>query len=154
MRNFRSFGAMADFLETVVNRVPTVVTQELDRVGEEVKRAAQAKPGAYQSAAGPFDAWQQLADATLAYHELVGAHMGADPDSPELVFGPLRASIEDRVIGHESHVGSDDPVMEYQEFGTNRISARSILGAAMFEQAPKQRHKFMMRLQKLLETGR
>lgn len=144
---------MADYLDRVSGKMPAVFHSELERVGEHVRDVAKDALGAYQPAAGPFQAWPALAASTVSQHARKGANLGSDPDSPELVTGEARASIMTKRIGYEAHVGSDDPVVEYQEFGTNTIPPRSIVGAPMYTEAPKQRIRFMLRIIRLIQTG-
>ena len=49
----------------------------------------------------------------------------------------MRETIEHKVIGNEGHIGSDSDIALWQELGTDTIPARSFLGGAAFELAPK-----------------
>jgi hypothetical protein len=98
-----------------------------------VETEAKAEIGIYQSGAGPFAQWATLADSTLAEKERLGY---APPDNPLLRTGDMRDGIQHTVVpaasGGTAYVGSDDPVAEYQELGTDRIPPRSFLGGALF----------------------
>lgn len=112
----------------------TVLTDSmLERAAVKIEKAAKEKIGDYQPEAGPFASWAGLAESTKEDRE----RKGFSPDEPLLRTGALRDSIEHRIGFQEAHVGSDSPVAEYQELGTNKIPPRSFLGGALFEQAPK-----------------
>jgi HK97 gp10 family phage protein len=91
-----------------------------------IENEAKAAIGEYQQAAGPFDAWAELADSTKADR----LEQGYPENEPELRTGELRDSIEHTVHGREADIGSDSEILEYQELGTSKMPARSILGGA------------------------
>ena len=93
-----------------------------------VQTEAKAEIGRYQDEAGPFAAWAELADSTKADR----VSQGYTENDPLLRRGDLRDSIEHTVTGHVAHIGSDSPIAEYQELGTQKIPPRSFLGGAAF----------------------
>lgn len=99
----------------------------LAAAGHIVRTEAKAEIGTYQGAAGPFPAWSPLAPATVADR----IRKGFTPDDPLLRSGAMRSSIGFRNDARELFVGSDSPIMMWQEMGTKRIPARSPLGGAM-----------------------
>jgi hypothetical protein len=121
----------------------------LEVAAQIVETEAKAEIGTYQSAAGPFQAWDPLSSATLEgfLHPVAGWIPGkkdlgyAPPDNPLLREGDMRDSIEHVVrlvslVGGEAHVGSNDPKALWQELGTPNarfpIEPRSFLGGAAF----------------------
>jgi HK97 gp10 family phage protein len=109
----------------------------LDRACRVIRDEARASLGHYQEAAGPFEAWAPLAEATMEDR----ARQGYPADEPELRDGTLRDSIEYRVDSpHQAEVGSNDPVAVYQEHGTAKMPPRSILGGAAVRSIPKVLH--------------
>ncbi len=153
---FPDLNAMADAFERKSNQYPTAEAIVLDLIGTDVEKAAKDRIGEYQAAAGPFAAWEPLAYSTLYGW---GGHPGkidlgfAPPDNPELRTGGLRDSIHHKVLGHTVYIGSDESIMEWQEFGTAKMPARSILGAAMYQQAPYQAEHAMSLLVRFLFDG-
>ncbi len=107
--------------------------EALHKAAELVEGAAKAAIGEYQSAAGPFKAWPELADATKADR----AAKGFAPDDPLLRTGALRGSIESAVSGRQAAVGSNADTAVYQELGTKSIPPRPFLGPALFNNADK-----------------
>lgn len=106
----------------------------LDQAALIVEKEAKAEIGVRQGQAGPFKAWDPLADTTINGW---GGHPGKDalgfspPDyEPLLRQGDMRDSIQHTVKGHEAHVGSDSDVAVWQELGTVNMPARSFLGGA------------------------
>jgi len=105
-----------------------IATHEgLERAGQIVEREAKAEIGHYQEAAGPFQAWQELAESTKDDR----VKHGYSENDPLLREGDLRDSIEHKVEGHTAYVGSDSPIAEYQELGTAHIPPRSFLAGAL-----------------------
>ncbi|HTU54968.1 MAG TPA: hypothetical protein VMF62_13455 [Acetobacteraceae bacterium] len=112
-------------------RAATAVEEALERAAVIVEKEAKREIGHYQQAAGRFPAWPKLKPATIAEKMREGY---APPDNPLKRSGWMRASIEHQVhaeaLSGEAQIGSNDPVAEYQEEGTERMDARSFLGRA------------------------
>jgi phage gpG-like protein len=108
-------------------RIEAETHAALERAARLVEAEAKASIGDYQPEAGQFAAWAQLADVTISEKEKLGY---APPDNPLLREGALRDSIEHVVGDKEAVVGSNSPVAEYQELGTQHIPPRSFLGGA------------------------
>lgn len=100
----------------------------LETVARIVEKEAKAEIGHYQSAAGPFVAWAELADSTKEDR----AKHGFPENDPLLRTGEMRDSIEHTVHGHEADIGSNDDKAVWQELGTATIPPRSFLGGAAF----------------------
>jgi|GEM_PF-1039401 len=96
-----------------------------------IEANAKAKMGDYQPSVGGYAGWVELADSTKA--QRVGA--GYTENDPLVRSGELRKSINHEVWGLEAAIGSEDPVMAYQELGTRdgHIPPRPVLGPAAFE---------------------
>src|SRR5258708_1324272 len=120
----KQFGSMAAFALHLGEMVVTTVEAEkraLERAAKLVEKTAKAEIGEYQDGAGEVVGWAELADSTKADR----VHQGFPENEPELRTGKLRDSIGHRVGTNEAVIGSDDPVMEYQELGTSKMPPRS-----------------------------
>lgn len=126
MREFTALEAIVKMAEIAI-AVELETRKALEEAAKVVEKEAKAVIGDYQPEAGPFAAWAQLADSTLAEKEKLGY---SPPDNPLLREGNLRDSIGHVVDGHEAAVGSNEDVAVYQELGTKSIPPRSFLGAA------------------------
>ncbi len=109
------------------------IEHDLEHAAQVVEDETKSSLGEYQDAAGPFAAWAELAQSTKDDR----VRQGYPENDPELRDGTLRSSYEHTVHGHEADIGSDDPVAEYQELGTDRMPARSILGGAAVRSTPE-----------------
>jgi hypothetical protein len=129
-KSLASFGAHRMLLHTGEK---IVEHEALETACQEIEKYAKAKIGEYQPRAGSFSAWEELADSTQEQR----VAQGYSENDPGLRSGEMRDSIEHKVIGHEGHVGSDDDHLLWFELGTVKQPARSVLGGAAFELAPK-----------------
>lgn len=128
-----SFAAM---LLATAAAMPMAEKAALQAAGEIVEKEAKAEIGAYQGAAGPFAAWEPLAESTQNER----AHQGFTPDDPLLRTGEMRDSIGLVVEGHEAYVGSNSDIAVYQELGTSKgIPPRSFLGGAAVRKSAEVR---------------
>ena len=135
---FHSMTAFAEHLGGLVLRQAEIEKALLERACLVVERRAKYKIGREDNAqAGPFIAWAQLADSTVAEKWRLGFFGQVSETDPLLRSGAVRDSIEHKVDGAEGHIGSDDQIMEYQELGTVHIPPRSDLGAALVEETDK-----------------
>lgn len=125
MKEFSILG-FVEHLGVMAAEVVVAEHEGLERAAQIIEREAKAAIGAYQAEAPPFAAWAPLAEATKTDR----VRQGFPADEPELRTGELRDSIKHTVGEKEAEVGSDSPIMEYQELGTARIPPRSILGGA------------------------
>jgi hypothetical protein len=133
MMEFNSFAKFAEHLLVVGVEQHLADHELLESAAVQIERRAKEKIGEYQDAAGPFEAWQPLAPATVEQR----VALGYAPDDPLLRDGTLRDSIEHKVEGREAHIGSDLDIALWQELGTEKIPPRSFLGGSAFELAPK-----------------
>lgn len=100
-----------------------------------VEKEAKAEIGHYQPAMGSFQAWPELADSTKADR----VRQGYTENDPLLRSGELRDSYKSEVNGYEAVIGSESDIALWQELGTSRIPARSVLGTAAFKNKNKIR---------------
>jgi hypothetical protein len=105
----------------------------LEKAAVLVEKRAKEKVGEYQEQAGPFVAWQELADATKEGR----LKQGYTEDDPGLRSGEMRDSIEHEVQVPEAHVGSDDDKLVWFELGTSKQPPRSVLGGAVVDEMEK-----------------
>jgi phage gpG-like protein len=124
----------------MVAKAEEETNRALEAAARLVEKEAKAEISTYQNAAGPFAAWEPLAQTTL---DGWGGHPGkialgyAPPDNPLLREGDLRASIHHTVGAREAVIGSESMIAVYQELGTNKIPPRSFLGGAMVRKTPE-----------------
>ena len=125
----KEFHSIAHFIEHVVLMDVAVVLElhhGLKKCAVAVEQTAKDEIGHYQQAAGNFPTWAPLADST----EAEKARLGYPADAPLLRDGTLRDSISHEVQALEARIGSTSDIMVYQEFGTNKIPPRPVLGPA------------------------
>ena len=97
----------------------------LEKAGALVAENARGRVGTYEG-----NDWPQLADTTVEDR----VRHGYAPDEPLLRTGELRDSIGHQVDGNEVAVGSDLPIANYQENGTERVPPRPFVGPAMMHE--------------------
>lgn len=128
-KHFESFADYLKQIEKMVYEAPKAEKIILETVGREVEKNAKDKFGHYQEAFGKFDKWPELADSTQQDR----LRKGYTPNDPLLRDGTLKESISHTVHGNTVTIGSDSPVMVYQELGTKNIPPRPVLGPALYE---------------------
>ena len=133
MKEFESLAEFATHLVELQAAEALALHKGLDRVAALIQGTAKGEIGHYQEASGPFPEWADLAEST----EAEKARLGYPSDAPLLRTGGLRDSIERETEGFEAIIGSTDPVMEYQEFGTPNIPPRPVIGPAAFNNQHK-----------------
>lgn len=100
----------------------------LERVAKRVEATAKAEFGTYQPETGPFPEWAELAESTQEER----ARLGFTPNDPLLRNGDLRESITHEMGDREAIIGSTSEIMEWHEFGTEKMPPRPVLGPALF----------------------
>jgi hypothetical protein len=125
---FTSFLAFRGALHDLQTRIHPAAMAGMRAAAGVVLHEAQQEIGTYQSAAGPFPAWAQLAPSTV--RERVA--LGFTPDEPLLRSGELRDSYEVDSQGDTVGVGSSLDRALYLEAGepTRNVPPRSVLGRA------------------------
>lgn len=106
--------------------LPAAETRGLRRGAELIAREAKDLIGT------EYAGWVALADSTIAEKQRLGYAGHVSATDPLLRTGELRASIQVSAHGYEANVGTNDPVAEYQEFGTGRIPARPFMAPAAY----------------------
>jgi len=156
MKEFKSFGALADHLLSIIPAAEAGGARGVRDAAAIVQHEAQRETGHYQDAVGPFRGWQHLAETTLdGWDDARGLHHPgkieagyAPPDNPLLASSELHDHIEISYAGLESVVGVPDEVVHgdgvYEhdrnigdvavalEFGTRTMPPRSFLGRAAY----------------------
>jgi len=122
-----SFAALASVLAAGVTAEAEHRKERLEKAAKVVRDEARAVIGTYQEAAGPFGEWPPLADRTLETNT---------ENTPGLVTGEMRDSINTHVEGDEAQIGSNDPKLLWFELGTvgpgdHVQPPRSVLGASV-----------------------
>lgn len=128
----KSLGDLALHLASL----PAVQVHELqkglERCAVKIEKTAKDEIGHYQSAAGPFQAWAELADST----EQEKASKGYPVDAPLLRTGAMRDAITHEVDGLEAVIGAKDTdagrLLVFHEFGTSKMPPRPVMGPAAF----------------------
>jgi hypothetical protein len=147
MMEFKTLQGFMNHLASTASRLPARQVLAMRDAAEIVQVEAKAELGTYQVEAGPFPAWQALADATMLRRE----EHGFTPNDPLLVTGELRLHIDKSfnpikaVVGVPSEiVGDGSPgnhardigdIAVDMELGTSRAPARPFLGRAAYVKA-------------------
>lgn len=133
MRQYSSFGAFAAHLEKMASAGP-VVTHEMIKAGaEEIEETAKGMVGFYQTDIAPYPDWAPLTEK----YESAKVAAGFEPDAPLLRTGEMQKSIKSHAEHNEAAVGSNDKVIEYHEFGTEKMPPRPVLGPAAHHSTPR-----------------
>lgn len=138
-----TFAQLAEKMIAMPAKIEATVAVALQKSAVEVHKTAVAKFGEYQPAVGPYPAWELLTLDTL-HQKMDLAGGGADPlighypkgEENTLYSTPLKMSLgmEVNAAKMEAYVGTNDPIAEWQEFGTKRgIPPRPFLRPALYE---------------------
>lgn len=133
MKQFNSFGAFATHLAKLAATGPEVTHHMVKAGAEEIAKTAQGEIGFYQTDIEPYPDWALLADST----EAEKARLGYEPDAPLLRTGEMKKSIRADAERNEAVVGSNDEILKYHEFGTDRMPPRPVLGPAAHYSSPR-----------------
>lgn len=134
----------AEVLEVKTNKA------SLRQAAQLVTRDARAQIGEYQPAVGAYPAWEPLAEST----EEEKARLGAPAEAPLERFGALKKSFKSDPPTEDSILfGSDDPVMEYHEFGTVKMPARPALGPGLLKNIDRIQQIFGMNAVRAIVGG-
>lgn len=128
MKEFNSLAEFSTHLVQLAAAEALALHRGLDKAAVLIENSAKAEIGMYQPAVGPFPEWAPLADST----EEEKARLGYPLDAPLLRTGDLRESIQHETVAFEAIIGSTSPIMAYQEFGTEKIPPRPVIGPAAF----------------------
>jgi HK97 gp10 family phage protein len=126
MMSFRNLDAFLAHLATVPAAVRAAQKVGIEEGARLIQREAKDLIG--QEYAG----WPALADSTIEEKQRLGYVNRDSPTDPLYRTGELRASIQYRADETSAVIGTDDPIAEYQEFGTERIPPRPFMAPAAF----------------------
>lgn len=133
MKTFPSFMAFHDELFRIRAGDLKAIEKGLAVAAKLVQKKAKSEIGHLQSAAGPYPAWEELADYTKDDKSKKGYVYNSD-FNPLLRTGELRDSIDITLLlgALEAIIGSKSEIMAYQEYGTRSIPPRPVIGRAAF----------------------
>lgn len=134
--SFKEFQDIEGFLTHLVAvdlALKHVEHNLLEQAALVIEKDAKNQIGHYQTEAGPFNAWPELADSTKKDR----LAKGFTENDPLERTGALRDSISHEVAGNEAVVGSNSDIMVYQELGTPTIPPRPVLGPAAVKNKDK-----------------
>ncbi|MCG5072284.1 hypothetical protein [Paraburkholderia tagetis] len=137
MKTYKSFGAFARAMERAITELEPAYAAAMETGALLVATEARAEFGHYQREdMGPLEPWAELKDETKQQHiqAIVDGEAAEDagPNTPLLVKGGLRDSIEHEFGPREFVVGSESEIMVWQEQGTPTIPPRPVLSTAMY----------------------
>ena len=115
-------------IATAQHRIEKATHKALEKAARIVEAEAKRELGHYQSAAGPFVAWAELAPSTKDQR----VRLGFTENDPGLRSGEMLRSISHVVGDKEAVIGSNDQKMVWFELGTGKQPPRSALGGAAF----------------------
>lgn len=119
----KTFGSLAEFgafLGGMVAAVEHAEHEALEGAAKIVEEEAKRVIGTYDYG------WPQLAQSTQDDR----VSQGYAANQPGLRRGDMRDSIQHRVEGHESYIGSNDDHLVWFETGTSKQPPRSVLASA------------------------
>jgi len=147
-----SFGELIARMMAAPAKVEAAVSLGVKAAAVKVRDDATKKFGTYQSAVGPYPAWENLKPATVASKvaaggaedPLIGHYPNGNGRTRRLkrttstgkkIYWPanLRNTIGIKVEGLNAAVGTDDPLGKFHEYGTAHIPPRPFLRPALFE---------------------
>ena len=140
-----SFDSIPEFTRFLSTR--RVVVREAEERG--LKSAGRLLVETAKDLIGTEDpSWPPLADATVEEKERLGYVSQVSETDPLLRTGSLRASIVTQsqvtTLGRGAvEIGSNDPVAEWQEFGTRTIPPRPFIGTALFREGEAAAHRVL-----------
>ena len=140
-----TFDSIAEFTRFLSTRRAAV--REAEERG--LRSAGHLLVSSARSLIGTEDeAWPPLADATVEEKERLGYVGQVSETDPLLRTGSLRASIVTQsqvtTLGRGAvEIGSNDPVAEWQEFGTRTIPPRPFIGTALFREGEAAAHRVL-----------
>lgn len=135
MKTFNNMREFYNYIKRIQEEGRIFELETLKAASKLIEDDAKRKFGEYQDAVGPYPAWQELAESTKEDR----VRKGYSPNDPLYRSGELMNSIYSKVdmSSKAAAVGSDDPVMLYQEKGTATIPARPALAPALFQNKEK-----------------
>jgi HK97 gp10 family phage protein len=142
-----SFDMLIEKFLSVPEGVHLATKTALTKSAVEVHKTATKKFGHYQGAIGPYNAWAVL-NPEYVQQKLKAGSKGDDPLIGHSLYSnkvyptPLRQALTMDVQLTYAKVGTNDPIGEWQEFGTSRIPTRPFLRPALFQNEAKIKEIF------------
>jgi hypothetical protein len=137
MKTFKDLREFYNYINRIREEGRIFERETLKSMAELVEHDAKRKFGEYQEAVGDYPAWEKLKRSTI--NDRIRKRFS--PDDPLYRTGDLMNSIYSKVdtSGKVAAVGSDDPIMLWQEKGVpqNNLPARPVLGPALFQNKKK-----------------
>lgn len=135
-----SFTRMMEKLIEIPEAIDAEIKTGLTKCVVQVHKTAVEKFGEYQPQVGPYEPWALLTLETLHRKLDLGGASGPDPlighyEKGNSVYPvPLRQSLSMKVEHLNGYVGTNDPIGEWQEFGTPKgIPPRPFLRPALYQ---------------------
>lgn len=149
--DFSRFAALAGNLESVRQRLPGAIADELEAQGAAIEASAKSKFGGYQAG------WVPLAESTKAERR----RLGFTPDDPLFRSGGLRDDVRHKVDGDTVFIGVEPgqtlrgpdgktidaaKVMAVQEYGDSRghVPPRPVFGTVVIEDLDRHVDAFVL----------
>ncbi len=124
---FNSFQSFATHLGKI--HFAEHLIEGLEIAANIIEHDAKEEIGTYQrDNVGPYDPWAELAASTKQDR----VNQGYSENEPLLRSGAMRDSITHELDGLDAYIGSENPILLWQEFGTLTIPPRSVLGLSAF----------------------
>lgn len=141
------------YLERVPSLLENYVADSIEVCAAKTVNIARAKFGIPQNDAH-FTKWAPLAPSTLQEKQRLG-YIYNQYGNPLVRRGDLKDSIDytvgyDPLKGFGFTVGSRDPIMKYQEFGTVRIPPRPVIVPSVIQAIPFVRKEIKIVLKRVL----
>lgn len=133
MKSYSSFGAFANHLQKLAVTSHEMTHELVKAGGEEIRDTAKGMIGFYQTDIAPYPDWAPLSEK----YEAAKVAAGFEPDAPLLRTGEMQKSIAADSERNEAVVGSNDELMKYHEFGTDKMPPRPVLGPAAHHSTPR-----------------
>ncbi|MGR2662483.1 hypothetical protein ACUXVY_12915 [Chromobacterium haemolyticum] len=129
---FSSLGELALHLAAISAAHHQHMHEGLEKCAKRIEETAKAEIGTYQTAVGPFPAWDPLADST----EQQKAAKGYPVDAPLERTRAMANEITHEANSHAAIVGAKDTdagkILVHHELGTPTIPPRPVMGPALF----------------------
>ena len=133
MKTYKSFGALAREFEQNLRDIDAGFAVAMNKCAVAVEATAKSEFGHYQNdSANGWEEWAQLKASTQSER----VRKGFTENDPLLRTGKLRDSVHHTAGERTFVVGSADPVMLYQELGTQDIPPRAVLAPALHRNIP------------------
>lgn len=134
MKEFKSLQQFSNFINKAEKQYPKYEAATAHIIGEALVEKAKEKIGYLQPQHGEFTAWQPLTDSTKADKERQG-YVFKDDYNPLYRTGELKESIHhfyNKTL-NQILLGSASQILYWQDQGTVKMVARSVIGATMYQ---------------------